>query len=232
MKSAVCRACGDTFPHDQRRRTTCDPCQKRIQDEQSSTWARKNRQRSREIKTAWRLRNPDQMKTARANWKANNPKKVKANKKRRLKLQPEMNANNVQRNRARRHGVQILSFTGEQLRSRLAYYGNNCWICGYPADGVDHVKPVTRGGPHLLANIRPACLSCNASKHDDWPFDLQAIRLRGIREPVRVNPERASSTTECIHGHVFTEETTYVNPRTGHRYCKVCARNQEAVRSA
>jgi len=30
------------------------------------------------------------------------------------------------------------------------------------------------------------------------------------------------SRTHCIRGHEFTPENTYVQPKTGHRYCKAC----------
>ncbi|MGX7727586.1 HNH endonuclease [Rhodococcus sp. 5G237] len=35
---------------------------------------------------------------------------------------------------------------------------------------VDHVKPINKGGPHMLANLRPACGPCNSRKRDQWPF--------------------------------------------------------------
>lgn len=50
-----------------------------------------------------------------------------------------------------------------------------CYLCGcqltreggryspaYPT--IDHVVPITLGGPHTYANIRAACLRCNSSK--------------------------------------------------------------------
>jgi 5-methylcytosine-specific restriction endonuclease McrA len=49
-----------------------------------------------------------------------------------------------------------------------------CWMCGGDADTVDHVKPLSKGGAHILANLRSACQSCNSSKGATWPFDLAA----------------------------------------------------------
>lgn len=74
--------------------------------------------------------------------------------------------------RARQAGVPTRPFTDEQWAQKIAYYGWRCWICG---DGsvpleADHVKPLSKGGAHMLCNLRPACRSCNASKNAKWPF--------------------------------------------------------------
>lgn len=63
-----------------------------------------------------------------------------------------------------------LPFTAEQLQQRLSMYGGRCWICGGPGSDADHVKPLSKGGPHILANLRPACRSCNSRKNAQWPY--------------------------------------------------------------
>ncbi|MEU8900360.1 HNH endonuclease signature motif containing protein [Nocardia sp. NPDC048505] len=41
-----------------------------------------------------------------------------------------------------------------------------CAYCAYPATALqkDCVQPISRGGRYTLANVVPACASCNASK--------------------------------------------------------------------
>lgn len=56
------------------------------------------------------------------------------------------------------------------------YWGNSCWMCGGPATTIDHVKPLSKGGSHLLANLRPACKPCNSSKHARW-FGVSKLSL-------------------------------------------------------
>lgn len=73
--------------------------------------------------------------------------------------------------RARRRSSQAVPFTNAQLAARMAYWGNRCWICAGPFEAIDHVKPLVRGGPHMLANLQPACRACNSRKHTRWPFD-------------------------------------------------------------
>ena len=59
---------------------------------------------------------------------------------------------------------------------------SSCSYCGKALDHegthgpdsatLDHVVPLSRGGPHERSNVRPACLSCNSRKQDriNWPL--------------------------------------------------------------
>lgn len=64
------------------------------------------------------------------------------------------------------------------VSARMAYYGHRCWMCGDPYAHIDHVKPLSKGGPHILANLRPACGPCNQFKYSKWlgPHRLDALR--------------------------------------------------------
>ena len=60
-----------------------------------------------------------------------------------------------------------------QVLARVEFYGGLCWICRTePADTIDHVKPLRRGGSNWPANLRPACRPCNSRKGARWPFEL------------------------------------------------------------
>lgn len=61
-----------------------------------------------------------------------------------------------------------IKFTPEELSKKIQYWGDCCWMCEGPWDSLDHVKPLVKGGSHILANIRPACKSCNSSKSSKW----------------------------------------------------------------
>ncbi len=78
------------------------------------------------------------------------------------------------RNRARRHGVPYEPIAVEQIFERDGY---RCGICGGQTDPnaavpapnaptLDHVIPVSRGGPHLPSNVQCACFECNWRKAD------------------------------------------------------------------
>jgi len=72
------------------------------------------------------------------------------------------------RRRANKINAPTVSFSEQQLQARLAYFAWKCWMCGGAYEHIDHVKPLNKGGSHMLANLRPACASCNSSKKDTW----------------------------------------------------------------
>lgn len=79
----------------------------------------------------------------------------------------------------RRKGAPTIPFTVAQLEERLSMFAG-CWMCGAELDGgmhIDHVKPLSKGGWHCLANLRPACGPCNLSKGAKWPLsELETLR--------------------------------------------------------
>lgn len=74
---------------------------------------------------------------------------------------------------ARRNG-RSMGLTRASIAEKMAYWNNACWCCGVVATQVDHVKPVAKGGPHLLANLRPICGPCNRTKSDKWPIEIRS----------------------------------------------------------
>lgn len=68
---------------------------------------------------------------------------------------------------------------------RRALYGDRCWVCAAPAQQMDHVIAVARGGTNWPANLRPICPRCNQSKGaKDWrPVAARAV---GIPRPARL----------------------------------------------
>lgn len=65
----------------------------------------------------------------------------------------------------------------DHVQEKFAYWGHKCWMCGSPDRlTIDHVKPLSKGGWHVLSNIRPACLSCNCSKNNKW-FGVEKLEL-------------------------------------------------------
>ena len=81
-------------------------------------------------------------------------------------------------NRARVYGARRrarleegrVTFTVNELEQRMSMFGFRCYMCSGPFETVDHVKPLAKGGPDCLANLRPACKTCNSRKRDNWPY--------------------------------------------------------------
>ena len=109
------------------------------------------------------VNNVDAIKEMNRRWKEANPDRVRRNQR-----------VGTRSYRARKSEVLTVPFTAEQLDQRFAYYGYRCYLqldgCTGGADHADHVKPVSKGGPHMLSNLRPACAHCNTSKNNKWPF--------------------------------------------------------------
>lgn len=129
------------------------------------------------MNSAWRERDP-------AAWRESQKKYYEANREKRI---AQASAHATAR-RAHKKASMVIPFTAEQLRHRLSMY-HGCWICGRDSwDEVDHVKPIAKGGPHILANLRPACRDCNRRKSATWPIpttrkaqsngDLRGIAVR------------------------------------------------------
>lgn len=131
-------------------------------------------ERSRAASRSYRERNREAVAAGVSSWRAANPERVAANKRRWAAEHPEYTQAHARlkasRRRATKRAATVGRFTVQDLASRLDYYGGACWICGAPWEHWDHVKPLAKGGPHMLANLRPACAKCNNEKGSQWPF--------------------------------------------------------------
>lgn len=70
-------------------------------------------------------------------------------------------------------------------------WGHGCAYCGAPADTLDHVRPLARGGLTVRENLIPACSPCNLRKghsdaldwfrgHHGWTAEREARLLDWI----------------------------------------------------
>jgi hypothetical protein len=105
-----------------------------------------NRRRSR----AWREANLERSRRNVAAWKRQNRDRTYALIHRRL---------------AWKAGTDDGGYTTvERLKARVEVHGSRCYYCGGPFEVYEHRIPLSRGGPHLPANIVPACNGCNLRK--------------------------------------------------------------------
>lgn len=71
--------------------------------------------------------------------------------------------------KALRRGNASELISGQSLLQRWRQFDHCCAYCGAAEHRsaeleIEHVVPISKGGPHLLSNIVPACTSCNSSK--------------------------------------------------------------------
>lgn len=138
------------------------------------------REAHRKARRAWERRNPESMAAIRAAWEKRNPDVRRQYRRARKKLDPIANRAYVAARRARLRERAVIPFTAQQLRERLAFFGNRCWMCGGPGEVIDHVKPLAKGGAHILCNLRPACGDCNTRKGVTWPFPSSYRGAAGV----------------------------------------------------
>lgn len=101
--------------------------------------------------------NPEREKALRRRWKKNNLGKRRAYD---------------QRRRARKNKVISRPY---DFKAICTQYGNKCLRCDRNDIDltVDHVIPISWGGPDTADNIQPLCLSCNAGKGNHRATDYR-----------------------------------------------------------
>lgn len=92
-------------------------------------------------------------KAYRQKWRANN-----------LELARECSRAGTEKRRVIKLSIET-TLTREEWVAIIERYGGKCLRCGKQTKlTMDHVIPVSKGGPHSAANIQPLCGPCNSSK--------------------------------------------------------------------
>lgn len=120
--------------------------------------------RSRE----WAIANAESVRRRKAKYHAEHRAEAQVAGAAWLRLHPEAAQERDARRRSRKRNATTFRLRTSDLAARWDYYGGKCWMCGVEAVEWDHVKPLSKGGAHMLANLRPACRSCNATKSNKW----------------------------------------------------------------
>lgn len=94
-----------------------------------------------------------------------------------VRANPLARRNAQHQRRAQMVGSAVYVIARQQIAARMQYFGNRCWMCRGPFEAIDHVKPLSAGGPHILANLRPACTQCNSRKSGRWQGVEDVVRL-------------------------------------------------------
>jgi 5-methylcytosine-specific restriction endonuclease McrA len=110
-------------------------------------------------------------------YRKRNAAKFRAKQKKYWAKHPEKALAFNRKRRARVNKVEHIPYTKEEV---LEKYGSDCHICGIPIDlnaprkagkkgwehglHLDHLIPISKGGPDTIDNVRPAHGVCNLSK--------------------------------------------------------------------
>lgn len=114
--------------------------------------------------TAYRTANRDQELARGAAWRAANPETARASTAAWRRTHPGIGAHYCASRRARKTGNGG-SHTLTEWLDKCALLGNVCLYCGKAGPLTrDHKVPLVLGGTDDIANIVPACRSCNSRK--------------------------------------------------------------------
>jgi hypothetical protein len=124
----------------------------------------KNKIKNNSRKKTWAKDNPQKIIEANKRYYAKNVKKILEYNKRWCQNNYEAVRNKCHRYRARKRQNTIQHFTTQQLEQRMSMFGFSCAYCGGKFEHIDHLQPISKGGYHCLANLRPSCQKCNQEK--------------------------------------------------------------------
>jgi hypothetical protein len=163
---------GERFNQDRRERYANDPDHReRVRQSAQERYANDPdlREAARQRVKAWNAANPEKMAKRRNDWAAANPEKVRAHGRKR-----------AQTRRARKVNAATIPFTEQQWRAKVAYWGDQCWMCGGEWSEMDHVKP------RLAARTR--CATCVRSAGPATPPKARSGRCRVFSARNRPRP--------------------------------------------
>jgi 5-methylcytosine-specific restriction endonuclease McrA len=130
----------------------------------------------------WRDANREQVLAKCKAWNAAHPERIRAKKR-------EWNAANREMVRAQNHARRARAknargtATAAQIAARWSMWGGQCYVCGSVATATDHVIPLSRGGTHWPANLRPICKHCNCVK---WTKDWRQYIVKERGTPAKM----------------------------------------------
>lgn len=136
--------------------------------ERSRTWRAAHRNRHRAYVSQYRHDHPEEVRERTEAWVARNRERINASVRRR-RSRSDVRIKRREEAMRRRAVMRAVSIGSVDYRAILAQYGRICHICRGPIGSdlhFDHVIPLSRGGEHSMANIRPAHAFCNLSKAD------------------------------------------------------------------
>ena len=141
--------------------------------ESSQRWKKANTEKHRKSTSQWYKANKDRKRECdRLNYQKNPRKVLDRNQRWREANLDKFRASN---HRRRVHKLNNISEPYD-FKAICIHYDNRCVRCGEEKPlTVDHILPVSKGGPDIAENIQPLCKSCNSSKgiqHIDYRPDV------------------------------------------------------------
>ncbi len=147
----------------------------------SLKWTREHVEANRLRANKWYQENQEKGIKRSAEWAAKNSKLVTGYKKKYAKANPEVVRAVRQRRRVRLKGGETEKFRDTEIFERDGWI---CQLCQQPIEkelkspspgsvSLDHIQPVSLGGPHTWDNVQTAHLRCNKKKSNKHPDSIE-----------------------------------------------------------
>lgn len=171
----TCTQCGDTKPltdyyaHKKSRdgrQAKCKTCDRA----NKLAWREANPERHRANNRAWYANNRERRRANNRAWQANNRERSRANNRAWREANPEKTRAIDHRRRARKHSAVPQRWKTHNIIPFCCYWcGANLRAYGATTH-IDHVMPISLGGPTDPTNEVKTCATCNLSKRDTHPL--------------------------------------------------------------
>jgi len=142
--------------------------------EVSRVWKDAHRERVNELGRGYYARHREDLRRGQQRWRDTNRERFRAMQASWAARHPEKVNDGARRRRARMAGAVTEIFARQEvwLRDR-----GRCHICGVRCDNkhwhLDHLVPLSKGGPHTRANVAVACPDCNRRRSNTGPAQLR-----------------------------------------------------------
>jgi 5-methylcytosine-specific restriction endonuclease McrA len=126
---------------------------------------KRNAEKAREAMRRWRAAHPDKHSAEKRAYYRRHRDRVLARSREYHRAHPEIRKASDNRRRIQKQ-LGGPSFSAAEWLALVERYGGRCAYCGGIGPlQADHRVPLALGGSNAIANILPACPSCNARKH-------------------------------------------------------------------
>jgi len=122
-------------------------------------------------------------------YRAANPERMRENDRRKVQANPAVYLAIRNNYKHRRRTIESRGIESAMLAAWTAEQPKECFYCGSECAEsfhVDHFVPLSRGGAHVLTNLRIACAPCNLRKNAKMPNEFMAEIARATSTPAMV----------------------------------------------
>jgi 5-methylcytosine-specific restriction endonuclease McrA len=150
-------------------------------------WTEANKEKVAAQQKQRRLDDPIKYSLLYKEYRIRNIEKVREKERRYQQQNKEKDRMKAAKRRARKKNNKVFQIIDKDLRRLL---NDPCIYCGKPAEHVDHLIPISRGGPHGIGNLAPSCANCNLTKHSKtvYEFKIWRKRINERSQPKRQQP--------------------------------------------